>query len=214
MGAPAVAWRAEDDCDAEVSASSGRRFFDAAAGQWIAKVFPGEYYVTGRADEVITTILGSCVAACIRDPLLGIGGMNHFMLPHDAKGAWGGDFQSTRYGNFAMEKLLNELIKAGCRRDRLEVKVFGGGNVTTSKVEVGTDNADFVMRYLRDEGLACAAQDLKGPFPRRVHYTPSTGKVVRRFLGAVHHYSVSREEADYAGRLTSDSRGGDIELFG
>ena len=99
----------------------------------MVKVFPGEFYVTSKADEVLVTVLGSCVSACIRDRRTGVGGMNHFMLPHSHAGNWGGDLQSTRFGNFAMEKLINELMKAGCSRDSLEIKVFGGGNVTDSQ---------------------------------------------------------------------------------
>ena len=121
-------------------ASSGRRFFDAASAAWMVKVFPGEFYVTNKADEVLVTVLGSCVTACIRDPFAGIGGMNHFMLPHHNSGTWGDDLRSTRFGNFAMEKLVNELIKAGCSRERMEIKVFGGGNVTDTSNEIGTEN--------------------------------------------------------------------------
>lgn len=196
-----------------IAPAPGRRFFDAASGTWMVKVFPGEYYLTDKQDETIVTILGSCVAACIRDPIKGIGGMNHFMLPHNDTGNWGGDLKSTRYGNFAMEKLLNELLKAGCSRDRLEIKVFGGGNVTDTNNEVGTDNAEFVIRYLRAEGLACAAKDLGGDYPRRIHYSPATGKVVRKFLGTADKYSVTREETEYASRLSVRKTGGDIELF-
>jgi chemotaxis protein CheD len=101
------------------SASVGRRFFDADSAAWMVKVFPGEFYVTEKTDEVLVTVLGSCVAACIRDPVAGVGGMNHFMLPNDSSGAWGDDLRSTRFGNFAMEKLVNELIKAGCSRERM-----------------------------------------------------------------------------------------------
>ena len=121
----------------------------------MVKVFPGEYYVTAQDDEVLVTILGSCVSACIRDPHMGIGGMNHFMLAEGEAGGWGGHGNSTRYGNFAMEKLLNELLKMGCSRSALEIKVFGGGNVTDTRNLIGTDNSDFVMRYLENEGLKC-----------------------------------------------------------
>jgi chemotaxis protein CheD len=130
----------------------------------MVKVFPGEFYVTNKSDEVLVTILGSCVSACIRDPRLGIGGMNHFMLAEGEAQSWGGDAKSTRYGNFAMEKLVNELIKAGASRNSLEIKVFGGGNVTDTRNAIGTQNADFVMKYLDTEGLNCAAQDLGGVY--------------------------------------------------
>ena len=100
----------------------------------MVKVFPGEYYVTSKTDEVLVTVLGSCVSACIRDPRTGIGGMNHFMLPRRRGRRLGqATCSRTRFGNFAMEKLINELLKAGCSRDRLEIKVFGGGNVTDTR---------------------------------------------------------------------------------
>jgi chemotaxis protein CheD len=194
-------------------AVAGRRFFDAANGAWMVKVFPGEFYVTNKSDEVLVTILGSCVSACIRDPRLGIGGMNHFMLAEGEAQSWGGDSKSTRYGNFAMEKLVNELHKAGCSRDTLEIKVFGGGNVTDTRNAIGTQNAEFVLRYLEGEGFNCAAQDLGGLHPRRIHYYPATGRVVRRILAGSETPSIAKQETEYAGRLSSRKVAGDIELF-
>ena len=190
-----------------------RRFFDTATSSWMVKVFPGEYYVTKNPEEVLVTVLGSCVSACIRDPRAGIGGMNHFMLPHSKAGNWAGDLQSTRFGNFAMEKLINELLKAGCSRSSLEIKVFGGGNVTDTQNAIGTDNSDFILRYLEAEGLRCVAQDLRGQLPRRIHYTPTTGKVIRRLLGSGESSAVAREEKDYVSRLSQRSTGGEIQLF-
>jgi chemotaxis protein CheD len=199
--------------DAAIRAAGGRRFYDSANESWIVKVFPGEYYVTSKADEVLVTVLGSCVSACIRDPRLGIGGMNHFMLAEGTRGGWGAN-ESTRYGNFAMEKLINELLKAGCSRETMEIKVFGGGNVTDTNNAIGTQNAEFVLRYLKDEGLRFAAQDLGGQQPRRIHYYPSTGRVVRRLLGGTETFNVTREETEYAKSLRSKKTAGDVELFG
>ncbi len=181
----------------------------------MVKVFPGEFHVTARPDETLVTILGSCVAACIRDPVTGLGGMNHFMLPQGHSSGWGNDPQSTRYGNFAMEKLINELIKGGCSRDRMEIKVFGGGNVidTISNRPVGTQNAEFVLHFLEAEGLRCAVQDLGGQYPRRIHYSPATGRVVRRLLGTGDSHVITREERDYAARLQAKKPAGDVELF-
>jgi len=210
----AVKQRAGAQGDSCVQAVSGRRIFDAQAQSWMVKVFPGEYYVTRKSDEVLVTVLGSCVAACIRDPIAQIGGMNHFMLPHHTSGNWGQDSRSARFGNFAMEKLINELIKAGADRSRMEVKVFGGGNVTDTTNAIGSDNAEFVLRYLEAEGFRCAAQDLGGSLPRRIHYYPSTGRVVRKLLGSNDTYAVNREERDYGKRLLSQKTTGDIQLFG
>ncbi len=191
-----------------------RRFYDAATATWMVKIFPGEFYVSRKPDEVLLTVLGSCVAACIRDPAVGVGGMNHFMLPEHESGAWGADLRSTRFGNFAMEKLINELIKAGAVRERMEIKVFGGGNVIESNTAVGTGNAEFVLRYLEAEGLRCAARDLGGTQPRRIHYYPTTGRVVRRLLGQSERYVIDREESDYRNRLQCRQPSGDIQLFG
>ena len=190
-----------------------RRTWDADLGVPVAKLLPGDYYVT-RHNEAIFTVLGSCVSACVRERKLGIGGMNHFMLPSHNSGEWGGDMQSTRFGNFAMEKLVNELIKAGCTRERMEIKVFGGANVTESSNAVGSDNSAFVMRYLEAEGLRCAAQDLGGTLPRRINYYPATGRVVRRLLGMNERGMVHREEHDYSRRLQKQQPAGEIELFG
>jgi chemotaxis protein CheD len=190
-----------------------RKFFDTNSSSWMVKVFPGEYFVTSKADEVLVTVLGSCVSACIRDPRTGVGGMNHFMLPHSKAGNWAGDLQSTRFGNFAMEKLLNELLKAGCSRNSLEIKVFGGGNVTDANNPIGTENSEFILRYLEAEGLRCTAQDLGGQLPRRIHYYPATGKVIRRLLGTGESSAIAREEKEYVSRLSQRSTAGEIQLF-
>ncbi len=209
-----LALRQSEPDSTGVLQAAGRRFFDAAAGAWMVKVFPGEFYVSRNPDEVLVTVLGSCVSACIRDPATRIAGMNHFMLAHHETGQWGDSQKSTRFGNFAMEKLINELMKAGCRRERMEIKVFGGGNVIDSNNLVGSDNADFVMSYLKAEGLKCAVSDLGGTQPRRIHYYPATGRVVRRLLGSADKYAVTRDEKEYGSRLKSQDTAGDIELFG
>lgn len=196
------------------SATDGKkRFFDSSLGAWVVKLLPGEFYVSRQSDEVIVTILGSCVAACIRDPLRGIGGMNHFMLPQGQAHHWNGESESARFGNFAMEKLINELLKAGCARDSLEIKVFGGGNVIRSSTAIGTRNSEFILRYLNAEGLPCTVHDLGGQFPRRIHFYPTAGRVVRRFLNNSSAGLVMSEETAYARQLSAQQAGGDIELF-
>ena len=204
---------AQTGFDNGADAVATRRFYDAASASWMVKVFPGEFFVTSKSDEVLVTVLGSCVSACIRDHRTGVGGMNHFMLPHSRAGHWAGDLQSTRFGNFAMEKLINELMKAGCSRDSLEIKVFGGGNVTDTNNAIGTENAQFILRYLEAEGLRCVAQDLGGQLPRRIQYSPATGKVARRLLGTGESYAVARDETEYVSRLSSRTTAGEIKLF-
>jgi chemotaxis protein CheD len=112
-----------------------------------------------------------------------------------------------------MEKLINELLKAGCSRNSLEIKVFGGGNVTDTRNAIGTENSDFIVRYLEAEGLRCVAQDLGGQLPRRIHYYPATGKVVRRLLGTNETSAIAREEKEYVSRLSSRTMAGEIQLF-
>ncbi|MCC6949331.1 MAG: chemoreceptor glutamine deamidase CheD [Bradyrhizobiaceae bacterium] len=180
----------------------------------MVKVLPGEFYVSASPDELLVTVLGSCVSACIRDPRTGIGGMNHFMLPKGDTGSWGDEQQSARYGNFAMEKLINEMLKKGCSRAGLEIKVFGGGNVIESASAIGSKNVEFVLHFLASEGLSCAAQDLGGQFPRRIQYSPATGKVIRKFLGSGDRDSVINGELEYARSLTAKPVAGEIQLFG
>ena len=195
------------------------RFWDAATARWTAKVLPGEFFVT-RHDEAIATVLGSCISACIRDPRLGCGGMNHFMLPEDSGGGGSADRWmdpaaglATRYGSHAMERLINELLKLGARREHLEVKLFGGGRILASMTDVGARNAAFVRSYLKSEGLAVAAEDLGDICPRRIVYFPDTGKVRVRRLQPLDATAIAERERRYQGDLARHSGGGDVELF-
>jgi chemotaxis protein CheD len=130
-----------------------------------------------------------------------------------SSGAWGNELESARFGNFAMEKLINGMLKLGCQRERMEIKVFGGANVTSAKNEIGTDNGKFVLSYLQTEGLRCAAQDLGGMHPRRIIYFPMTGKVVRRLLTGRDEDSALREETSYATTLVTRKPASDVQLF-
>lgn len=174
------------------------------------KVLPGEFHVT-RDDALLVTVLGSCVAACIRDPGARVGGMNHFMLPEsELPGP-----MSARYGSYAMEMLLNELFKLGARRSHLEAKVFGGGNVLrgfTSNL-VGARNADFVRQYLAAEKIPIAAEDLGDVCPRKVYYFPRSGRVMVRRLDAVQGRTELSEESDYQKRISRQPLSGAVELF-
>jgi chemotaxis protein CheD len=190
-----------------------RRYRDPEFDATVVKVLPGEHYVTNSPGEMIVTVLGSCVAACIRDPYINFGGMNHFMLPQSADGAWGTASASMRYGNFAMEVLINEILSRGGRRERLEIKVFGGGNVLAGATPVGTRNAAFVEAYLEAEGLKATASHLRGNLPRRVHYFPVTGKVMMRELRRSDDQIVLDTEKKYLTKLSAPPSSGDIELF-
>jgi len=152
-----------------------RRYLDPVVQKWTAQVAPGELYVTPH-EELLTTVLGSCVSVCMRDPVMGVGGMNHFVLPGDG-GVRHGD--ATRYGMFALERLINELVKYGGERERFEIKLFGGGRVIGNGggalTDIGRLNIDFVRKYLEAEGLPIAASSLGGTVARRVRYEPATG---------------------------------------
>ncbi|MDP1530389.1 chemoreceptor glutamine deamidase CheD [Rhodoferax sp.] len=167
----------------DVEPVATRHYFDREFAIPAVKLLPGEYYVTTR-DMILTTVLGSCVSACVRDSTAGIGGMNHFMLPENADPASHDAVAAMRYGIHAMEMLLSELLKAGARRERLEAKVFGGGAVLANMtmLNVGDRNADFVLRYLQGEQVRIAAQDLRGSLPRRINYFPASGRVAVRKL--------------------------------
>jgi chemotaxis protein CheD len=175
------------------------------------RINPGGHYVT-TGEETLITVLGSCVAACIRDPVARVGGMNHFMLPTSDSGNWGIASASMRFGNFAMEKLINDILWRGGRRYNLEIKVFGGAVIIGSGAPVGLRNADFVEAYLREEGLPIAAKDLRGMHARRIHYEPLTGRV-RMLEMPRAEIIVAKIERGYEDSLAKEPATGSIELF-
>ena len=178
------------------------------------KIMPGEYYVTTR-DIALVTVLGSCVAACIRDRLSGMGGMNHFMLPdirHDTDDILS---PSMRYGAYAMEIMINQLFKMGAKRGNLEAKVFGAGKVleSFSVNNVGERNASFVLDYLRTENIAVTAQDLLDIHPRKVYFFPRTARVLVKKLRSIHNDTIIERDKAYSSRLKVADVQGDVELF-
>ncbi|MCP4407165.1 MAG: chemoreceptor glutamine deamidase CheD [Gammaproteobacteria bacterium] len=194
-----------------------KRYWDRKEAVVTAKILPGEYYVTVNG-EMITTVLGSCVSACIRDPAFGIGGMNHFMLPmskNDCAECWSGTMvnAATRYGNFAMEHLINEILKQGARRDHLEIKVFGGGKVLATATDVGSRNIEFVMDYLHTEGFSVMAKDVGDIYPRKVNYYPQTGRVRMKKLKSTHNDTIVTREKKYMENIEHQPVGGDVDLF-
>lgn len=194
---------------------ASNRYFDRTFDCDAVKVLPGEYFVT-TADIVLVTVLGSCVTACVRDRDKGLGGMNHFMLP--ASGGGEADVLSTsaRYGAYAMEILLNHLLKLGARRSSLEAKVFGGGRVlaSLSQAQVGEKNAEFVLDYLQTEKIPVVAQDLLDIYPRKIYFFPVSGRVMMKKLVRVKNDTLIEREREYEARLRRDNVQGDIELFG
>jgi chemotaxis protein CheD len=184
--------------------------WDAMASSWIVQILPGEYYVT-QSDEIIATVLGSCVSTCIRDRNTGLGGMNHFMLPEDPRRDARGD--ALRYGCFALERLINELTKRGADRDQLQIKVFGGGQMFASLSDIGQSNVEFVRNYLSDEGLTSDVEDVGGPWARRVRYYPANGKVLVKHLPMGEATRICTQEEDFRAKLQSERQAGEIELF-
>ncbi|WP_407927781.1 chemoreceptor glutamine deamidase CheD [Hydrogenophaga crassostreae] len=173
------------------------------------KVLPGEYYVT-QDDMMVMTVLGSCIAACIWDPKVRVGGMNHFMLP-DGNGDTSG-----RYGSYAMELLINEMIKLGSRREWMQAKVFGGGQVMHSftTMNVGERNTEFVIDYLQTERIAVVSKDVLDIYPRKVCYFPSTGKAMVKRLAHSHPETLeSQERKGNAATLVKTTAGGSVDLF-
>jgi len=188
-------------------------YYDAAHAKEAVKILPGEYYVT-NADMILVTVLGSCVSACIRDPKAGVAGMNHFMLP-DARDGDGVLSASARYGSYAMELLINQLLKIGARRNALEAKVFGGGNVLPGLTlsNVGERNAAFVLDYLATERIHVAARDLGGSHPRKIYQFARSGRVRVKQIARTNNDTIFERERDYR-RQIEVPVAGDVELFG
>jgi chemotaxis protein CheD len=189
-------------------------YFDRDHNSEAVKIMPGEYYATMR-DMLLVTTLGSCVCACIRDKVSGVGGINHFMLPdsgHDKNNPLG---HSARYGTYAMEVLINQLLKMGAKRSNFEAKVFGGASVLRGFTvnNVGENNAEFVLNYLKTEKIKIAAQDLFDIYPRKVYFFPHTGLVRIKKLRNLHNETLINREAEYNKRLHHAKLEGDMELF-
>jgi chemotaxis protein CheD len=192
------------------------RYWDRTLEMHAAKILPGEFYVTTQ-NEIIVTVLGSCVSACIRDPVFGVGGMNHFMLPlqNGDNGTWErkGLGLATRYGNYAMEHLVNEILKNGGMRKNLEVKVFGGGKILAQMTDIGDKNIRFVLDYIRTEGLKLLSQDLGDIYPRKVQYYPKNGKVRIKKLRSLHNDTITAREREYMRSISSTQQECEIDLF-
>ena len=191
------------------------RYFDREFQVDAVKILPGQYHAS-TGPGTITTVLGSCVSTCLWDPIARIGGMNHFMLPGDGalpNATWAA---SARFGVYAMEVLINQMTRLGADRRRLVAKVFGGARVLAGfdKLDVGAKNAEFVLEFLKVEGIPVAAQDLLDVCPRKVHFFPATGKVQMKRLQVTPSDTVlQKREREYLSELSGKSGGGDIEIF-
>jgi chemotaxis protein CheD len=192
-----------------------RRSWNKTHKVYSARLLTGEFYVTVN-DEGIHTTLGSCISACVRDRVSGVGGMNHFMLPASGDAdEWKSTSLSaaTRYGNFAMEHLINVILKNGGKRQNLEVKLFGGGRILVKMNDVGKRNIAFVRDYILTEGLKVVAEDMGSIYPRMVVFFPATGKVRVRRLLSLHNNAIIDEETRYLNVIETQPVCGEIELF-
>jgi chemotaxis protein CheD len=193
------------------------RYWDKENETVAAKLLPGDYYVT-FGDEMITTVLGSCVSACIRDAVTGIGGMNHFMLPETTRSRLDTRDESIvgtalRYGNYAMEHLINTILQYGGKRKNLEVKLFGGGKVIATLGDVGSRNIDFVLNYVDTEALNLVSHDLGDIYPRKVNFFPKTGRVRMKKIKDLHNETIILREKQYGSQIKDLSVESIIELF-
>lgn len=176
----------------------------------MVRVFQGDYYATSNPNEALTTTLGSCIAVCMRDPIIRFGGMNHFVLPVPSMDREDGASLVMRYGSFAIEQLINVILGEGGQRQRMEVRVFGGANIIKGMGTVGFHNADFVEEYLQRERLTILASQLRGSVPRKIRYWPATGLVQMREI----KNKTAAEIFDQEARLQTDGfETGKVELF-
>ncbi len=187
------------------------RFYDRQKQRYIVTVLPGAQYVSSDPEEIVVTVLGSCVAACIWDSQSKIGGLNHFMLPNDDAGLWSGASLALRFGNHAMDALINDLLQLGAEKHRLNCKFFGGGNVVQGMGKVGSKNALFAKEYAAVERLNVAKMDLGGERGRRIMFEPVTGRAWRKFLDPVAGLEVIRQEAEFVPEKKAEL--GSVELF-
>jgi chemotaxis protein CheD len=185
-------------------------FYDAHFRNDAVKVLPGEFFVHDE-DIVVTTTLGSCIAACLWDRERRVGGMNHFLLPEGG----GADAETGRYGAFAMDLLIGELVKRGATRATLEAKVFGGGAVISgmSSINVGQQNTDFVLQYLRTERITVVSKDVLDIYPRKVAFLPASGKAMVKRLASANVEALAAQERAAAARPAPAAVGGSVDLF-
>lgn len=181
----------------------------------VTTVHQGDCHISAAADVTFSTVLGSCIAACVRDRVAGVGGMNHFLLAEQSGSAKDRYGASARYGAFAMEQLINKVLSQGSgKKANLELKVFGGGKINSMLDDVGAKNIEFVRQFLKDEGYVAASEDLGGTYARRVLFKPNSGRAFVKRLDSEVGADVAREELAIARRrVVVPGPAADIELF-
>ena len=196
------------------SGKHGRRYyFDSRINSLVVFVSEGDFYVSTSPYEVLSTVLGSCIAVCIWDPVAGCGGMNHFLLPSNTAPSDGLPSSELRFGSYSIERLVNALIARGATRERLEVKIFGGANIADSRNNHGHANADFVENYLKRERLKVVASSLRGTSARRVRYHAASGKARIGILNGKKAGRLVADEAQWASRIATTEPQRNFELF-
>lgn len=189
------------------------RYWDKRNNCYTAKLLPGEYYVTEQ-EEMITTVLGSCISVCVYSPPLRMGGMNHFMLPSSELSSSEIASASFRFGDVAMERMINDLLRRGAEKSDLQFKAFGAGNVLRNHTDIGRSNIDFLNAFMKLEGYRLLSSDLGDIFPRKVNFYPKTGKVMMKRLQSVNNDTIFTRETQYRKTLdTSTPDSGEIDLF-
>ena len=176
-------------------------------------VVQGQQHVENDPDAMLTTILGSCIAACLWDPVRGVGGMNHFLLPGENNQSpdFGSIGSSARYGVHAMELLVNALLRRGARREGLQAKLFGGARMIRGLTDIGEMNATFAEGFLKAEGIPLAGGSLRGNQGRRIQFWPVTGRA-RQVLMSSDTGTVFKTEYQ-ASAAKAPAQTGAVELF-
>ena len=194
-------------------AIASNRYFDPAYQLPAVKVLPGEYYVTSE-DQVLVTVLGSCLAVCLFDGQRGIGGMNHFLLPEPGRGS-GLASTVTHHGVRIMEQLIEEMLRQGARRHQLEAKVFGAGNLPNDLLrhDATLRTVEFVHSYLDTEGIPLLGEDVLGAYARKIYIFPSSGKVLLKKLRSLHNDTILQRELEYILYLKRGEALGPYDLF-
>jgi chemotaxis protein CheD len=195
------------------SVSSNETYFDAALGKNVVKVFSGECYTSTDHSEVLVTILGSCIACCLYDPVQKIGGMNHFLVPGDVNS----DNQSARFGINAMELLINNLMKHGARRSDLISKIFGGSNLLELKAQIGLKNIAFVKDFLKNEKIPIESEDVGGSVARKLMFFTENGKAkVKKIHTKAEDLKIAEKEKQYIdsiNKIATQRTDDDVTLF-
>ncbi|MBU3021170.1 chemoreceptor glutamine deamidase CheD [Aestuariibacter sp. A3R04] len=194
-------------------AQAANTYFDARFVRQAVKILPGEYFATSN-DTLMVTVVGCCVSTCLMDLHNGVTGINHFLLPSD-KGAEGEFCEASRYGMYAMELLINQMLALGADKRHMQAKVFGGGNVVSgiSITNPGQINAEFVTTYLRRENIPLIASDLLEDYARKIYFFPDTGEVLVKRIRKYNNSTIMDRESAYRMKLRERPDEGIFELF-